>query len=369
MNAPLTLFDIRDVSRLMGSLHGYGMTVAFAVLPLAFALEGIKTTVDASNGEAGSTSRLWRVAFVIAALLGYRMLFDFIMWSVWVVQNTIVGIDTYMSLVLAMHDYQMSHAVNIFKSQVPTLIAWGAVFLAVVGDQVLGYIQYGILALLYFIGPISISLSIYTPTSYLIKTWFKNVFAVACWTLVLHVIVLALIQFNKTMYENQTLFDEANIIRTIVMSATFIVMVFFSPYFAEKIIAGQAMGSLAFMAATYLATASQGLASRYGIKMPGGFGNGFRGNNNLTASNDNAEAPLNSSAPHRAPVDTTSKNERWQQRGTGRARRSRPVSALLQHAAWLEKHGDEPRSLDERPDELIREQREHLAKTKGRQDR
>lgn len=245
-----TITDISRISATMGSLKSLSFVIAFALIGLLTPLEVIHQNIRAIEGRNSYTSLFVRLGLVFVGLILYDRVFNFMVKTSTIIEFSILSENRWSDLLAQLAQFFETRKVT-FVTSLPLVFTWFASFLAILAQNIMYWVRYCLLSVLYFVGPIAFTFNIFEPTSFLPKAWFKNVIQLSLWPVVMKIIVRVMLELQVMTYlanANANL----DVLTLVGINTTFVVMVVLSPYFTDHFISGQTFGPFAVMASTFI---------------------------------------------------------------------------------------------------------------------
>lgn len=259
-----TITDITRIAETMGGLKSLSQMLAYALLVLLVPLEAIHQNIKAIEGRAEYTNTLLRVILVFVGLILYDRIFGFIIRAATIVEFSVLSETQWSDLLAQLASFFKAQKLT-FMSSLPMIFTWIASFLALLAKNVLYWVRFCLLSVLYFVGPIAFAFNALSATTFLPKAWFKNVIQLSLWTVVMKIIVRVMFELQVMTYLAAAN-TELDIITLIGINATFVVMIILSPYFTAQFVSGQAMGPFAVMASSFMAAKTLSITKMLGSR-------------------------------------------------------------------------------------------------------
>lgn len=247
-----TITDISRIAATIGSLKSLSLVMSYALIGFLVPLEMIHQQLNAIEGKNNMTGVFIRIGLVFVGLLLYDRIFGFIVKASTIMELSILSEQRWSDLLAELAQFFQTRKLTLVSS-LPMVFTWIASFLALLVKNILYWVRYCLLSVLYFIGPIAFAFHIYNPTSFLPQAWFKNVIQLSLWTVVMKIIVRVMLELQVMTYL-ATANSEVDVLTLVGINTTFVVMIVFSPYFTAQFISGQTIGPFAVMASSVIAT-------------------------------------------------------------------------------------------------------------------
>ncbi len=254
------------------------------------------------NEEKGYMKEIFYMIFIISILVMYNIIF---LWLNTVIEGIAQGIMPTSELKLFLKNiFNWKHpGISIFSLSMSAFVSTGALTLASIAVWILEWLRYLLLAFLYLIGPITISLSMIPPLRPFLKAWIKDTIEVMSWIIVSAI----LFQVFNTVLSIGNTYPSLQNLDPIVVAGIYIflvILIILTPYLTSKLYQGGmgALGSIASYATISLMTAGAsaglgaagvsggGLAGSIGAKMAGMGAGAVAGNAGSTAARHAAES-------------------------------------------------------------------------------
>ena len=122
---------------------------------------------------------------------------------------------------------------TIVSISVQNFIASLFVYAAITIESVILLFRYMLLSALYIIGPLAITLGLWTPTSSITKGWFTTLFQLSFWVITLRVLEATMLSLNAN-----SILQNGGTAEYILISALVITLVAMTPLITERLISG-----------------------------------------------------------------------------------------------------------------------------------
>ncbi|MCL4321995.1 MAG: hypothetical protein M1478_04540 [Deltaproteobacteria bacterium] len=276
------------------------------------------------NEEKGYMKEIFYMIFIISILVMYNTIF---LWLNSVIEGIAHGIMPTSELRLFLKNiFNWKHPfIDFLALSMGAFASTAALTLASIAVWILEWLRYILLAFLYLIGPITISLSMIPPLRPFLKAWIKDTIEVMSWIIVSAILFQV---FNTVLSIGNTYPSLQNLDPMAVAGIyTFLViLIILTPYLTSKLYQGGmgALGSIASYATISMITAGAsaglgaagvsggGLAGNIGAKLAG---RGGAGAASSTAAR-HAAASSNTGARHAAEAAGGRKSRPYGRRGS-----------------------------------------------------
>jgi len=262
-----TITDITQIPVTMESLKSFSMVIAYALIGFLVPLEIISNNLKSIEGRGEITGIFIRVGLVFVGLILYDRIFGFIVEAAQIVELSILSERQWSDLLAKLAEFFQTRKITILSSM-PLVFTWVASFMSLVIKNILYWIRFCLLSVLYFAGPIAFTFLILEHTTYLPKAWFKNVIQLSLWPIVMKIMVRVLLELQIMTYLT-TANTQVDIMTLIGINTTFVVLLVFSPYFTARFISGETFGPVAVMASSFITTKGLMLMKTMGLTTAG----------------------------------------------------------------------------------------------------
>ncbi len=270
----------------------------FAFLVFLFAM-AIKLYL---NQEGGYMKEIFYMVFIISMLIMYNEVWNWLEAVVHGIATAIMPaneVTTFFNTLFS----QTAPKISIWDLNLNLILAAAAAAIAGIAAWIIEWLRFLLLAFMYLVGPIVISLSVIPPLRPLLKAWIRDTIEIMSWLITLAI----LYQILNTIMSSYISFPSLSNSDPVVMAAImilFIILVILAPLLTGKLYKGGmgALGSIASAATTMIITggtaAGLGAAGVSGGGLAGGVGAKLAGRGaGSTAARHAAEA--------------TGKNHKW----------------------------------------------------------
>ena len=254
------------------------------------------------NQEGGYMKEIFYMIFIISLLIMYNVVWNWLDAVVHGIATAIMPANEVSEFFKTLFS-ETSPKINIWDINLNLILGALAAAIAGIAAWIIEWLRFLLLAFMYLIGPIVISLSIIPPLRPLLKAWIRDTIEIMSWLITLAI----LYQILNTLISTYIDFPSLTNTDPIVMAAIlilFIVLVLLAPMLTGKLYKGGmgAMGSIASAAATMIITGGTaaglgaagvtggGLAGGLGAKLAGRGAGAAAGNAGSTAARHAAEA-------------------------------------------------------------------------------
>ncbi|MHB1663950.1 MAG: hypothetical protein ACYCT7_01625 [bacterium] len=254
------------------------------------------------NQEGGYMKEIFYMIFIISLLIMYNVVWNWLDAVVHGIATAIMPANEVSEFFKTLFS-ETSPKINIWDINLNLILGALAAAIAGIAAWIIEWLRFLLLAFMYLIGPIVISLSIIPPLRPLLKAWIRDTIEIMSWLITLAI----LYQILNTLISTYIDFPSLTNTDPIVMAAIlilFIVLVLLAPMLTGKLYKGGmgAMGSIASAATTMIITGGTaaglgaagvtggGLAGGLGAKLAGRGAGAAAGNAGSTAARHAAEA-------------------------------------------------------------------------------
>ncbi|MHB1692441.1 MAG: hypothetical protein ACYCUW_00965 [bacterium] len=254
------------------------------------------------NQEGGYMKEIFYMIFIISLLIMYNVVWNWLDAVVHGIATAIMPANEVSEFFKTLFS-ETSPKINIWDINLNLILGALAAAIAGIAAWIIEWLRFLLLAFMYLIGPIVISLSIIPPLRRLLKAWIRDTIEIMSWLITLAI----LYQILNTLISTYIDFPSLTNTDPIVMAAIlilFIVLVLLAPMLTGKLYKGGmgAMGSIASAATTMIITGGTaaglgaagvtggGLAGGLGAKLAGRGAGAAAGNAGSTAARHAAEA-------------------------------------------------------------------------------
>ncbi|RZD16670.1 MAG: hypothetical protein EVJ46_00060 [Candidatus Acididesulfobacter guangdongensis] len=242
------------------------------------------------NEEGGYMKEIFYMIFIISLLVMYNVVWNWL-------EAVIHGIATAIMPANEVSEFFKT----LFSETSPKISIWdlnlnlilGALAAAIAGlaAWIIEWLRFLLLAFMYLIGPIVISLSIIPPLRPLLKAWIRDTIEIMSWLITLAILYQILNTLISTYIDFPSLTNTDPIVMAAIL-VLFIVLVILAPMLTGKLYKGGmgALGSIASAATTMVITggtaAALGAAGITGGGLMGGIGAKMARRGTLQATRD-----------------------------------------------------------------------------------
>jgi hypothetical protein len=279
------------------------MPLEKTILPFAFIVFLFAMAIRLYlNQEGGYMKEIFWMIFIISLLIMYNTVWNWLEAVVHGIATAIMPADEVTTFFKTLFS-QTAPKISIWDLNVNLVLAAAAAAIAGIAAWIIEWLRFLLLAFMYLVGPIVISLSVIPPLRPLLKAWIRDTIEIMSW-----LITLALLyQILNTIMSSYISFPSLSNSDPVVMAAIlilFIILVILAPLLTGKLYKGGmgALGSIASAATTMIITGGTaaglgaagvtggGLAGGVGAKMAGRGAGAVAGNAGSTAARHAAEA-------------------------------------------------------------------------------
>jgi hypothetical protein len=267
------------------------------------------------NEEKGYMKEIFYMIFIMSLLIMYNTIFLWLNSVCDGIAHAIMPANE-ISLFLKSILNWKHPGINFLQLSMSGFAATSALVLASIAIWILEWLRYILLAFMYLVGPITISLSIIPPLRPFLKAWIKDTIEIMSWFIVTAVLFQV---FNTVLSTGNTYPSLQNLDPLAVAGIyTFlVVLIILTPYLTSKLYQGGmgALGSIASYATISLITAGAsaglGAAGVSGGGLAGNLGAKLAGKGGTTA----ASSAGNTAARHAAEAAGGRKSRAYGKRG------------------------------------------------------
>lgn len=286
------------------------MPLEKTILPFAFIVFLFAMAIRLYlNQEGGYMKEIFYMIFIISLLIMYNVVWNWLDAVVHGIATAIMPANEVSEFFTTLFS-ETSPKIDIWDINLNLILGALAAAIAGIAAWIIEWLRFLLLAFMYLIGPIVISLSIIPPLRPLLKAWIRDTIEIMSWLITLAI----LYQILNTLISTYIDFPSLTNTDPIVMAAIlilFIVLVILAPMLTGKLYKGGmgALGSIASAATTMIITggtaAGLGAAGVTGGGLAGGVGAKLAGRGAGTAAG-NA-----SSTAARHAAEAAGKNHKW----------------------------------------------------------
>ena len=279
------------------------MPLEKTILPFAFIVFLFAMAIRLYlNQEGGYMKEIFYMIFIISLLIMYNVVWNWLDAVVHGIATAIMPANEVSEFFTTLFS-ETSPKIDIWDINLNLILGALAAAIAGIAAWIIEWLRFLLLAFMYLIGPIVISLSIIPPLRPLLKAWIRDTIEIMSWLITLAI----LYQILNTLISTYIDFPSLTNTDPIVMAAIlilFIVLVILAPMLTGKLYKGGmgALGSIASAATTMIITGGTaaglgaagvtggGLAGGVGAKLAGRGAGAAAGNASSTAARHAAEA-------------------------------------------------------------------------------
>ena len=286
------------------------MPLEKTILPFAFIVFLFAMAIRLYlNQEGGYMKEIFYMIFIMALLIMYNTIFLWLDAVCDGIAHAIMPSNEVATFFKTLFS-QTAPKISIWDLNLNLILAAAAAAIAGIAAWIIEWLRYLLLAFMYLIGPIVISLSIIPPLRPLLKAWIKDTIEIMAWLITLAI----LYQILNTLMSTYINFPSLSNSNPVVMAAImilFIILVILAPLLTGKLYKGGmgALGSIASAATTMIMTGGVavglGAAGVTGGGLAGGLGAKLAGRGAETA------ASKASSTAARHAAEAAGKNHKW----------------------------------------------------------
>ena len=261
------------------------------------------------NQEGGYMKEIFYMILIISLLIMYNVVWNWLEAVVHGIATAIMPADEVTTFFKTLFS-QTAPKISIWDLNLNLILAAAAAAIAGIAAWIIEWLRFLLLAFMYLVGPIVISLSVIPPLRPLLKAWIRDTIEIMSWLITLAI----LYQILNTVMSSYINFPSLSNSDPVVMAAImilFIILVILAPLLTGKLYKGGmgALGSIASAATTMIITggtaAGLGAAGVTGGGLAGGVGAKLAGRGAGTAAG-NA-----SSTAARHAAEAAGKNHKW----------------------------------------------------------
>jgi hypothetical protein len=286
------------------------MPLEKTILPFAFIVFLFAMAIRLYlNQEGGYMKEIFYMILIISLLIMYNVVWNWLEAVVHGIATAIMPADEVTTFFKTLFS-QTAPKISIWDLNLNLILAAAAAAIAGIAAWIIEWLRFLLLAFMYLVGPIVISLSVIPPLRPLLKAWIRDTIEIMSWLITLAI----LYQILNTVMSSYINFPSLSNSDPVVMAAImilFIILVILAPLLTGKLYKGGmgALGSIASAATTMIITggtaAGLGAAGVTGGGLAGGVGAKLAGRGAGTAAG-NA-----SSTAARHAAEAAGKNHKW----------------------------------------------------------
>src|SRR5690242_4296712 len=193
-----TLFDVTSIPTSLADLVTLSKLAATGMVGFFLILELLNQNVLAIEGRSRFTNSFVRLFLIFLCLLTYQKIFQMLMDGKTALEWTVLNENDWADLLATLKNF-MGEKIDIFSS-LSFVVTWVGSFIAIDTTEILGWVQYCFLSLLYFVGPLFFAAAVFKPLSYLVGSWFRAVIQISLWTFFVRVVMRVLLAVEITKY-------------------------------------------------------------------------------------------------------------------------------------------------------------------------
>ena len=268
----------------------------FAFLVFLFAM-AIKLYL---NQEGGYMKEIFYMVFIISMLIMYNEVWSWLEAVVHGIATAIMPANEVTTFFKTLFS-QTAPKISVWDLNVNLILAAAAAAIAGIAAWIIEWLRFLLLAFMYLVGPIVISLSVIPPLRSLLKAWIRDTIEIMSWLITLAI----LYQILNTIMSSYISFPSLSNSDPVVMAAImilFIILVILAPLLTGKLYKGGmgALGSIASAATTMIITggtaAGLGAAGVTGGGLAGGVGARLAGRGAGAAAGNVSSAQIRAAA-------------------------------------------------------------------------
>jgi hypothetical protein len=261
------------------------------------------------NQEGGYMKEIFYMIFIISLLIMYNVVWNWLEAVIHGIATAIMPADEVTTFFKTLFS-QTAPKISIWDLNLNLVLAAAAAAIAGIAAWIIEWLRFLLLAFMYLVGPIVISLSIIPPLRPLLKAWIRDTIEIMSWLITLAI----LYQILNTIMSSYVNFPSLSNTDPVVMAAIlilFIILVILAPLLTGKLYKGGmgALGSIASAATTMIITggtaAGLGAAGVTGGGLAGGVGAKIAGRTGVGA----AKSAASTGARHAA--EKAGNNHKW----------------------------------------------------------
>jgi hypothetical protein len=240
-----------------GVIQPLALVCALALSALGILEENTRIFTGQTPNYAG---HIFKVVAVFIGIFMYKTIFLSIVCLFQVISFLVFSMEDWGRIQVILNNFQVSG--SLLTISIDKVFLFGAKYLSTLIEEIFMVVRYAFLSVLYMIGPFAFVFALYNKTSGIIKGWFKNVFEISFWIVVLRILqsvyaCAGMLGINSP--------DSIPPSQYLILTVTYIVLVILVPVITSKIVSGgllSPLASIAIGAATSLATYAGGHAAR-----------------------------------------------------------------------------------------------------------
>ena len=258
------------------------MPLEKTILPFAFIVFLFAMAIKLYlNQEGGYMKEIFYMIFIISMLIMYNEVWNWLEAVVHGIATAIMPANEVTTFFKTLFS-QTAPKISIWDLNVNLILAAAAAAIAGIAAWIIEWLRFLLLAFMYLVGPIVISLSVIPPLRSLLKAWIRDTIQIMSWLITLAI----LYQILNTIMSSYINFPSLSNSDPVVMAAImilFIILVILAPLLTGKLYKGGmgALGSIASAATTMIITggtaAGLGAAGVTGGGLAGGVGQRLAG--------------------------------------------------------------------------------------------
>lgn len=281
------------------------MPLEKTILPFAFLVFLFAMAIRLYlNQEGGYMKEIFYMILIISLLIMYNVVWNWLEAVIHGIATDIMPANEVSTFFKTLFS-QAAPKISIWDLNANLILAATAASIAGIAAWIIEWLRFLLLAFMYLIGPIVISLSIIPPLRPLLKAWIRDTIEIMSWLITLAI----LYQILNTIMASYINFPSLENADPVVMAAIlilFIILVILAPLLTGKLYKGGmgALGSIASAATTMIITggtaAGLGAAGVTGGGLAGGVGAKLAGRTGAGAAKSAAGSATSTSARHAA---------------------------------------------------------------------
>jgi len=238
----------------MSTYAGVMKIIAAGAFGLFLVIALITEQAKALKGDQPPKIReiLVRAGLIFAGLVLYRHIFAKIVAFNEVIAMSLLSLEDFAKFKVLLTSHLDKLPTSVLKMTFNSFLVTGFIYASMIGEVVLQYFRYILLALLYILGPLAFVTALLPETARLTKGWFITLLQVSFWIVILRVTQAVMLMMNI----EQTL-SNGDVMGYLFVTVLMTALVFFTPLISERLLSGSnisLMGGIAMAAGTAMLT-------------------------------------------------------------------------------------------------------------------
>lgn len=238
----------------MSTYAGVMKTIAVGTFGIFLVIALLMEQARAIKGKETPDIRgvLVKAGFVFAGLVLYRHIFGKIVAFNEVIAMSLLNLEDFAKFKTLLAGHLDKLPTSVLKMTFNSFLVTGFIYTSMIGEVVLQYFRYVLLALLYVLGPLAFVSALLPEAARLTKGWFVTLLQVSFWIVILRVTQAVMLSINiEQVLTNGDMMGYLFV--TVLMTA----LIFFTPLISERLLSGSnisLMGGVAMAAGTAMLT-------------------------------------------------------------------------------------------------------------------